>query len=117
MDRRRRELLVAGGGILVLGTYAAISGRVGEIETNAGGLLAAAVLGTTGAVTEYAWDSTILGVTWAAVAGGIIGVLVSGGAWFEVLGAFFSGVLLATGGWYTLERWLSDSPAESIPSR
>ncbi|WP_255291402.1 hypothetical protein [Natrinema sp. CBA1119] len=52
----------------------------------------------------------------AAVAGGIIGMLVSAGAWFEVLGAFFLGVLLATGGWYTLERWLSDSASESIPS-
>ncbi len=53
----------------------------------------------------------------AAVGGGILGILVSSGAWFEVLGAFFSGILLATGGRYTLERWLPDSSSKSIPSR
>ncbi|WP_152423077.1 hypothetical protein [Natrinema versiforme] len=119
MDQRRRDLLVAGGGMLALGTYAVITGQAGELETNTGVLLAAGGLGAAGAVIEYAWNRTILRVMVAAVGGGIIGVLVSSGAWFEVLGVFFSGILLARGGRYTLERWLSDSspPAESTPSR
>lgn len=118
MDRRR-ELLVAGGGLFVLGAYAIATGRAGVIETDTVALLVAAGLGAVGTGLQYTWEYTILRLIVAAVGGGIIGVLGSSGSWFEVLGAFFSGILLAAGGWYTLERWLSDSnsPAESTPAR
>ncbi|QCW04357.1 hypothetical protein FGF80_14455 [Natrinema pallidum] len=52
MGRRRRERLVAGSGLFVLGASAPITSRFGRIETNTDVLLVAAGLGAVGAVTE-----------------------------------------------------------------
>ncbi|WP_229504727.1 hypothetical protein [Natrinema versiforme] len=117
MDQRRRDLLVAGGGMLVLGTYAVITGRAGEIEPNAGVLLVAAGLGTGGAVIEHAWDRTIPTIVVGAVIGGFIGALGTDETWVELLVALFAGGFLGTVGWDVLESWLSDSYPESAPAR
>ncbi|OAQ51802.1 hypothetical protein HTG_15580 [Natrinema mahii] len=96
-------------GVVATGLYTIATGQVVEVVTPLPYLLVAAALGTLGALIEYTRESTILKATWAVVAGGTIGTLISDETWSELLFAFFFGGLLVMTMLYVLGTRRSNS--------